>query len=463
MTLASVVRVLGVIAVGSPAALLAALAIPPLVGRTLAEVTVSRMTRTAVYAGLLATLAVLGFMLATDTRHVPIELGQWVNLESEHFHFTLKFVFDRLSVPFVIMTYVLCGTISAFAASYLHREPGYGRFFICFALFLTGMVLASVAGTIESLYAGWELVGLSSALLVAFLQERKSPVRNGLRVWTVYRIADAAFLVAAVAMHHLTGGGDFDKMIGSGPWPAGTAELTSNQALFVGLLLLVAAAGKSALVPFSGWLPRAMEGPTPSSAVFYGALSVHLGAYLLLRVSPILQLSLTLRVAVVLLGVTTAIYASLTSRVQADIKSALAFASLTQVGIIVAEIGLGFHYLPLVHMIGHAFMRTLQLVRAPTLLADYSLLENAIGGRLPQRETLLQRLVPERLRRAAYRLGLERGYLDILLNDFVVRPFLACFQWCDGMERRWTDFLAGARSRESDDVALPGGVADEVA
>ena len=117
--------------------------------------------------------------------------------------------------------------------------------------------------------------------------------------------------------------------------------MTAAQALFVGLLLLVAAAGKSALIPFSGWLPRAMEGPTPSSAVFYGALSVHLGAYLLLRVSPILEITPWLWGTVTALGLLTALFAAVTARVQTDIKSALAFASLTQIGIIVAEIGLG--------------------------------------------------------------------------------------------------------------------------
>src|SRR5690606_18434876 len=130
-------------------------------------------------------------------------------------------------------------------------------------------------------------------------------------------------------------------LIGTESWPLGKAVLTSSQALPVGLLLLVAAAGKSALVPFSGWLPRAMEGPTPSSAIFYGALSVHLGAFLLLRVSPLLDASVPLSVAVFALGLITALYANLTARVQTDVKSALAFASLTQVGIIVAEIGLG--------------------------------------------------------------------------------------------------------------------------
>ena len=95
----------------------------------------------------------------------------------------MKFVFDRLSVPFVILTFVLCGTIGAFASRYLHREPGYNRFFVLYALFLAGMVVTALAGTIETLFAGWELVGLSSALLVAFFQERPAPVRNGLRVW----------------------------------------------------------------------------------------------------------------------------------------------------------------------------------------------------------------------------------------------------------------------------------------
>src|SRR5690348_18183899 len=101
---------------------------------------------------------------------------------------------------------------------------------------------------------------------------------------------------------------------------------TSQQALIVGLLLLAAAAGKSALVPFSGWLPRAMEGPTPSSAVFYGALSVHLGTFLLLRVSPRLECSAWLAIAVVALGLTTAVVAYFAGSVQTDIKSALAFA-----------------------------------------------------------------------------------------------------------------------------------------
>jgi NADH:ubiquinone oxidoreductase subunit 5 (subunit L)/multisubunit Na+/H+ antiporter MnhA subunit len=452
MNYQTVFTLLGVCVVASPAALLAALGLSALLDRTPDERTTAQLTQAAVFTGLSAAIAILAMMLALGTRHVQIDLGNWVLIEHEHFHFKLEFVFDRLSVPFVILTYLLCGTVGAFASVYMLREPGRGRFFLFFALFFLGMIVASTAGTIETLFLGWELVGLSSALLVAFFQDRPAPARNGQWMWIVYRIADASFLVAAVALHHMTGGGEFDKMIGAGPWPAGEAALTSNQAFLIGSLLLFAAAGKSGLIPFTGWLPRAMEGPTPSSAIFYGALSVHLGAFLLMRVSPILAVSPLLCALVVAVGLLTALIAAMAARVQSDVKSALAFSSATQVGIIVAEIGLGFRYLALAHIIGHACLRTLQLLRAPTLLRDYAMLENAIGERLAHHHTIWERLIQQGFRLWLYRFALERGYLDALLLDYVARPVVGVFQWCDAMERRWTNFLSGGASQEPAEV-----------
>jgi NADH-quinone oxidoreductase subunit L len=276
-------------------------------------------------------------------------------------------------------------------------------------------------------------------------------VRNGLRVWVVYRVSDAALLIAAVVMHHLTGEGDFGRLLGTDPahpWPEGHAAAGGGTALIVGLLLIVAAAGKSALVPFSGWLPRAMEGPTPSSAVFYGALSVHLGAYLLLRVSPLLEAVPALAVVVIVLGLTTSALAYLVGSVQTDIKSALSFASLAQVGIITAEIGLGAFvpfvwYVALVHLLGHACLRTLQFVRAPTLLQDYKTLENAIGERLPRTPARPLRFVSDRARLWLYRFALERGYLDSFLDEYVVTPFVTLFRYLDGFERKCSARLAG--------------------
>jgi len=455
-------QILGILVVASPAVLVAVLGMTTVSGWPMSERATHRWTFGAVGIGLAASIAVLVMMLTSGDRALPLDAGQWVSIPEEEFHFHVKFLFDWLSVPFVILTFLLCGTIGAFANRYLHREPGYQRFSMCYALFMLGMVVSSLAGTIEVLFCGWELVGLSSALLVAFFHERVAPVRNGQWVWSVYRISDAAFLIAALALHHLTGEGDFDLMMGAGPWPEGVAALTPDQALFVGSLLLIAAMGKSALVPFSGWLPRAMEGPTPSSAVFYGALSVHLGAFLLLRVSPILERSAILSAAVMVVGFLTAVTAAASARVQTDIKSSLAYASLTQVGVIVAEIGLGLRVIPLIHIIGHACLRSLQLLRAPSLLRDYHTLENAIGGHLPRRATWWSAWLPSEWRTRLYRLSLDRFSLDGWLETIVVRPFVAMFQWCDRAERRWTDLLAGGRSRESDDVPTHETVVEEL-
>jgi NAD(P)H-quinone oxidoreductase subunit 5 len=304
------------------------------------------------------------------------------------------------------------------------------------------MVTTSLAGTIETLFTGWELVGLSSALLVAYFHERPAPAANGLRVWIIYRISDAALLAVSIVLHHLSGEGNFDSFL-SGQWPDGTSNLQSSQAFLVGLLLLIAAMGKSAMVPFSGWLPRAMEGPTPSSAVFYGALSVHLGAFLLLRFSPILYQSPALRVLVIVVGLGTAVFATFTGAVQTDIKSALSFASMAQVGLIFAEIGCGLEYLALVHILGHGCVRTLQFLRAPTLLLDYRQMEDAIGERLPRFSGVWLSRAPESVKTWYYRLALERGYLDSLLMEFTVRPFLAVMHFCDSIERKWMRWLAG--------------------
>jgi NADH-quinone oxidoreductase subunit L len=375
-------RFLALTTVTAPAALLAALGFATLLGRPLPERAAGRLSAVAIVIGLTACVAVLGLMVARGEGHLTVPLGNWIELPESDYHFSVKLLFDYLSLAFVILTYLLCGTIAAFATRYLHREPGFNRFFVFFAIFLLGMVTSALAGTIETLFTGWELVGLSSALLVAFFHERTMPVRNGLHVWTIYRAADAAFLAASIVMHHMSGHGDFDVLFGSGAWPGVLSDkITSGQALVVGLLLLFAAAGKSGLVPFSGWLPRAMEGPTPSSAVFYGALSIHLGAFLLLRVSSLIALSPALGFVIVGVGLVTAVYGALTARAQTDIKGALSFASVTQVGLIVAEIGMGWHWVALIHLIGHACLRTLQFLRAPMLLQDYRTMENAIGGR----------------------------------------------------------------------------------
>ena len=162
------------------------------------------------------------------------------------------------------------------------------------------------------------------------------------------------------------------------------------------------------------------------------------------------------------LGLATAIFAYLAGSVQTDIKSALSFASLSQVGIIVAEVGLGFRYLALLHILGHACLRTLQFIRAPTLLHDYHHLENALGSHLPRAGGPWDRLGRLPFGAWLYRFALERGHLDTLLADYVVAPFLRLLRRCDGLERRWTDFLAGRTARESAPVKSSTDLVEEL-
>jgi NADH-quinone oxidoreductase subunit L len=403
-----------------------------------------------------------GMLLTRTGGEASIVFGQWLTLPD--FDLTLKIHLDAFSLTFAGLSALLCSVIGAFAGRYLHREPGFARFHLMFLLFQLGMASAALAGNIETLFAGWELVGLSSAMLVAFFHERPAPSRNGFRIWSVYRISDAALLAAAVAMHHVGGHGDFDQLLRLEPGSTIHHMLTPFQSFYIGSLLLVAAAGKSGLVPFSGWLPRAMEGPTPSSAVFYGALSIHLGAFLLLRVEPVLEQSPALRAAIIALGLLTALTASLTGRVQSDIKGILSYASLTQVGLIVAEIGFGLRWLALAHLVGHACLRTLQFLRAPNLLHDRHLLENAVGGRLHQTPWLpgLQ-LAPE-ARHWWYRIAIDRGGFDSLLHRAFVAPLQRTLQACDQVERRWTDWLSGGKAaRLSDSDSHHTGGMEEMA
>ena len=172
-----------------------------------------------------------------------------------------------------------------------------------------------------------------------------------------------------------------------------------------------------------------MEGPTPSSAVFYGALSIHLGPYLLLRAQSIIESSPWVSAAVIV------------GRTQSDIKSALAYASMTQVGLIYVEIGLGFPRLALLHTIGHTAIRTLQILRSPSLLHDHHHLEQAMGRQLPRTGGHLERLVPQALQPWLYRVALERGGFDALLRDRVVAPSLRMIRWVDRLDRAWVDFL----------------------
>lgn len=418
--------------------------LPALVGRPLDERTTTRLVGGGFASAFLAAVLALGLLLARHFNPTVVHLGTWFHVG--HHAATIELVADALSIPYVCFSTGLCVLINAFAGKYLHREPGFTRFFVLLALFGTGMNLLVLAGSIDVLFAGWEFVGISSALLIGFFQDRATAAVAALRAFITYRICDAALLVAGVVMHSVSGSGDFERAF-SGNWPHATCLLDPTVATVIALLLVFAALGKSGQVPFSGWLPRAMEGPTPSSAIFYGALSIHAGAYLLLRCEAILEAAPVAAWLLVAIGTGTALHASLVGSVQSDLKSMLAYASMTQAGIILAEIGLGLRVVPLIHVVSHAILRSLQILRSPSALHDRHELAAALGGNPTPASRSFVRLLPEPARAFLYRVALERGYEEMAVDRLVIQPVLAVLETAARMERGFVAWLAGQGQR----------------
>jgi NADH-quinone oxidoreductase subunit L len=419
MTTSVPLAMLVLVGVGSPVLLLALLGAASLVNRPLPERWTGVMAGSALTiacTALLAAFAVHG-MAGTGTQ--LLSYGAWSS--SHEGGIAIEFLVDRLSLAFAALATAIAGVVSAFSYRYLHRESGYHRYFVLLAMFVTGMLLVALAGNVAVLFIGWELVGLSSALLVAFFHDRPAAVSNAFRVVSIYRISDAAMLSAAVLLRHVAGTDSLSLLFSGGATSA--TALSATHATIIAVLLIVAVAGKSALLPFSSWLPRAMEGPTPSSAVYYGSLSIHAGCFLLLRAAPLLEQAPAARLLAGALGAATALFAGITTRVQSDVKSSLAYASLTQVGLIVVEIALGWHTIAFVHLAGHACFRLLQFLSAPNVLHDLHGIEAALGSHPSPDGGHLGVLRSERARRRLFLIALERGFLDNILDRAVTVPF----------------------------------------
>ena len=187
----------------APAATLVAIGLPALAGRPLAEPTTTRLVGAGFATGFLAAVATLVALAARGFTPEVVHLGTLFSVG--HHAATVELVADGLSVPYVCFSTGLCGLVNSFAGKYLHREPGFTRFFILLALFGTGMNLMVLAGSIDVLFAGWEFLGISSTLLIGFFHERRHAVNAAIRAFVTYRICDMGLLIAGVVIHHAVG------------------------------------------------------------------------------------------------------------------------------------------------------------------------------------------------------------------------------------------------------------------
>ena len=436
------VSLLVITQLAAPAATLVAIGVPAVLGRPLSERLTTWLVGAGFSIGLLAGLATLCVLSLRGFAPEAVHLGTWFSV-GQH-EATIDLVADGLSVPYVCFSTGLCALVNAFAGKYLHREPGFTRFFLLLALFGTGMNLMVLAGSIDVLFAGWEFLGISSTLLIGFFHDRTNAAKAAVRAFITYRICDVGLLTAGVMVHRAVGSGEFERLF-SGAWPNGHCLVPATTATVISLLLVFAAMGKSAQVPFSNWLPMAMEGPTPSSAIFYGALSIHAGAYVLLRCESLLEAAPVARLLLVLIGVGTALHAAAVGRVQTDLKSMLAYASMTQAGIIFAEIGLGLRVVALVHIVSHAILRSLQILRSPSALHDRHELEAALGGHPGGGKSWLRDNLPPAAQAWLYRVSLERGFEEMAVMRLIVGPIWRLLQRIATAEQAWTVWLGGEK------------------
>lgn len=356
-------------------------------------------------------------------RPLDVRVGHWYRAGDSSYE--LVFLVDRLSAPVSLMAAVLLLATCRFSVNYLHREPGFVRFFALVLTFAAGIQLLLLGGSVELLFAGWELVGMTSVLLVGFFQDRTAPVRAAIRLLVTYRLCDVGLVLAALLLHHRAHTTVFVAVL--------AAPKAAGMLVVVGFL--VAAMGKSAQFPFGGWLPRAMEGPTASSAIFYGGLSVHAGVYLMARMEPLYAASPLLRLVIVAVGMGTALAASLSAQVSPDAKSALSYATITQVGLMFVECGLGFPTVAVLHLVAHTILRYYQFLRTPSILQSSLQRRAATGATQADESAARWELLGLPLRRFLYRLAIERFEAEAALERWVARPALELSRRLDRLER----------------------------
>ena len=365
-------------------------------------------------------LAALLFLIFWFEKGVPhINLKEFSIYKAYNYDFFIDFYVDRITLVYLFLGSLITFVITVYSRYYLHREEGYKRFFNTILFFYSGYNIIIFAGNIETLFIGWEILGISSFLLIAFYRDRYLPVKNAVKVFSIYRIGDVGIILAMWLSHHL--------------WHENITFLKLNNVelvhhhladnslvgLAIALMIFISASAKSAQLPFSSWLPRAMEGPTPSSAVFYGSLSVHIGAFLLMRTYPFWEYQTIFKIILVISGALTAIIATFISRVQSSIKSQIAYSSIAQIGLIFIEIAFGLEVIALIHISGNAFLRTYQLLISPSVVS-YKIREQLYEYKPRIRN--FEDSLPKRIENTIFILSLKEWNLDSLMYRYLWNP-----------------------------------------
>ncbi|MGH3773593.1 MAG: NADH-quinone oxidoreductase subunit L [Pseudonocardiaceae bacterium] len=291
----------------------------------------------------------LGFDASERTRELGV--GTWFAVNSLQVNYGLRL--DPLSLTFVLLITGVGGLIHLYAIGYMAHDAGRRRFFGYFTLFVAAMLVLVLSNNFVTLYLGWEGVGLASYLLIGWYQDRPSAATAAKKAFLMNRVGDVGLALAIFLIWRSLGTVQFSEVF------ARAGQIGGPTLLAITLLLLLGACGKSGQFPLQAWLPDAMEGPTPVSALIHAATMVTAGVYLIARCHPLYDLSPTGRLAVAAIGVITLLIGSIIGCAYDDIKKVLAYSTVSQIGYMILAVGLGpaGYALGIVHLLTHGFFK----------------------------------------------------------------------------------------------------------
>ena len=285
--------------------------------------------------------------------------------------FEIAFYFDRLSAVMALVVTGVGSVIHIYSVGYMAHDKSFGRFFAYLNLFLFFMLLLVLGRSLLVLFVGWEGVGLASYLLIGFWYEDLANARAGKKAFITNRIGDAGFLLGMFLLYQALGTMDMDRINIAFAFTGGAAPAVS--ASLVGIMLFIGATGKSAQIPLHVWLPDAMAGPTPVSALIHAATMVTAGVYLVARMSGVYLQAPEASMVIAIVGTATAFFAATVAMVQTDIKKVLAYSTVSQLGFMFLALGVGAYGVAIFHLVTHAFFKACLFLGAGSVI-------HALGG-----------------------------------------------------------------------------------
>ena len=313
---------------------------------------------TVVITTLLAFIAF--FEVGLNNIPVSLELFRWV--DSESLNVSWGFNFDSLTVSMLIPVLTVSSLVHVYSIGYMSHDPHNQRFFSYLSLFTFMMITLVTANNFLLMFVGWEGVGVCSYLLVSFWFTRIAANQSSISAFITNRVGDCFLTIGMFAILWSFGNVDYSTVFSLAPF------VNENIVTIIGICLLIGAMAKSSQIGLHVWLPMAMEGPTPVSALIHAATMVTAGVYLLMRTSPLIEYSSTVLLLCLWIGAITTIFSSLIGLFQQDIKKVIAYSTMSQLGMMVIAVGLSSYNLALFHLVNHAFYKGLLFLGAGAVI-----------------------------------------------------------------------------------------------